>query len=39
VLAAAYAARPERFVARPPVPPALPSAAWINKPDNEEVAH
>jgi putative transposase len=39
VLAAAYAARPERFVARPPVPPALPTAAWINKPDNEEVAH
>jgi len=39
VLAAAYAARPERFVARPPVPPALPSAAWINKPDNQEVAH
>jgi putative transposase len=24
VLAAAYAARPERFIARPPVPPALP---------------
>jgi len=39
VLDAAYAARPERFVARPPVPPALPTAAWINKPDNEEAAH
>jgi len=39
VLAAAYATRPERFVARPPVPPALPTAAWINKPANEEVAH
>jgi putative transposase len=39
VLAAAYAVRPERFVARPPAPPPLPTAAWINKPDNEEVAH
>jgi len=39
VLAAAYAATPERFVARPPVPPALPTAAWINKPDRQEVAH
>jgi putative transposase len=39
VLAAAYAARPERFVARAPVAPALPTAAWINKPDNEEAAH
>jgi len=39
VLAAAYAVRPERFVARPPVPPPLPTAAWINKPDSEEVAH
>ena len=36
VLDAAYAARPERFVARPPVPPALPTAAWINKPDTED---
>jgi len=36
---AAYAATPERFVARPPVPPALPTAAWINKPTNEEAAH
>ncbi len=39
VLAAAYAARPERFVRGVPRPPTLPSAAWINKPDSEEVAH
>ena len=39
VLDAAYAHTPERFVARPPRPPALPKAAWINKPDTKEVAH
>ncbi|MDP9286042.1 MAG: IS3 family transposase [Actinomycetota bacterium] len=39
VLDAAYAATPERFVRRPPRPPALPTGAWINKPDREEVAH
>ena len=33
VLDAAYAATPERFVRRPPTPPELPTAAWINKPD------
>ena len=33
VLNAAYEANPERFVNGPPKPPALPSAAWINKPD------
>jgi putative transposase len=38
VLDAAYAATPERFVRRPPTPPALPTAAWINKPP-EETAH
>ena len=32
VLAAAYAAHPERFVRKPPEPPALPAAAWINPP-------
>jgi putative transposase len=32
VLRAAYEARPERFVRQLPVPPALPSAAWINPP-------
>jgi putative transposase len=39
VLAAAYAARPERFVRGTPKPPTLPTAAWINKPTTEEVAH
>lgn len=38
VLQAAYAATPERFVRRPPTPPALPTAAWINMPDMQEVA-
>ena len=32
VLAAAYAATPERFVNRPPTPAPLPAAAWINPP-------
>jgi putative transposase len=32
VLEAAYAAHPERFVGKPPQPPALPSVAWINEP-------
>lgn len=32
ILDAAYAAHPERFVNKAPVPPALPAAAWINKP-------
>lgn len=40
VLQAAYVANPERFVRRPPTPPALPTAAWINKPtSSEEAAH
>jgi len=43
VLDLAYALTPERFVRRPPRPPELPKAAWINKPasepDAEEVAH
>lgn len=34
VLQAAYAAHPERFVNKPPQPPAIPTAVWINKPDN-----
>jgi putative transposase len=38
VLAQAYARTPERFVRRPPRPPALPTAAWINQPKTEEVA-
>jgi putative transposase len=32
VLRAAYAAHPERFPRGVPVPPSLPTAAWINKP-------
>ena len=39
VLEAAYAATPERFVRRPPRPPALPTGAWINKPGSNEAAH
>jgi len=31
-LLAAYAAHPERFVRKPPQPPRLPEAAWINPP-------
>ena len=41
VLAAAYAATPERFVRRPPTPAVLPTAAWINPPKllvSEDVA-
>jgi putative transposase len=32
VLDTAYAAHPERFVRKPPTPPRLPEAVWINKP-------
>jgi putative transposase len=35
VLDAAYAAHPERFVRKPPAPPELPTAAWINKPEED----
>jgi len=38
VLEAAYARNPERFVRKPPAPPELPTAAWINKP-KEVAAH
>jgi putative transposase len=39
VLDAAFAQHPERFVRKPPIPPELPAAAWINKPtDTEEAA-
>ena len=34
VLQAAYTAHPERFVRQIPAPPAIPTAAWINKPIN-----
>lgn len=36
VLAAAYAARPERFVHGKPSPGEVPSAVWINKPKSPE---
>ena len=39
VLDAAYAAHPERFVRRPPSPPELPGAAWINKPKENPPRH
>ena len=39
VLDAAYAANPDRFVRKAPTPPSLPTAAWINKPDEEEDAY
>jgi putative transposase len=35
VLDAAYAAHPERFVRKPPIPPELPTAAWINEPKED----
>jgi putative transposase len=38
VLDAAFVAHPERFVRKPPAPPELPTAAWINKP-KEVAAH
>ena len=36
VLTAAYHAHPERFVRKPPQPPALPTSAWINPPDQKD---
>ncbi|MFE9328377.1 transposase [Nocardia sp. NPDC052278] len=36
VLATAYAANPTRF-RRPPTPPQLPAAAWINEPPKETI--
>ena len=36
VLAAAFAATPERFVRRPPTPAPLPTAVWINPPKRLE---
>lgn len=35
-LDAAYALHPERFVRRPPTPPAVPTAVWINPPPTKE---
>jgi putative transposase len=36
VLTAAYARNPERFVRKHPEPAALPAAAWINKPAEQQ---
>jgi putative transposase len=35
-LTAAYHAHPERFVRKPPEPPKLPGASWINPPQDKE---
>ena len=35
VLSGAYAAHPERFVRKPPEPPSLPTAVWINEPKED----
>jgi len=37
-LDAAFAAHPERFVRKPPQPPALPTEVWINPPPQSESA-
>jgi putative transposase len=37
VLNAAYAEHPERFVRKPPEPPALPTAVWINEPKEDTI--
>ena len=34
----AFRENPERFVKKPPVPPAKPTAAWINPPMPEKTA-
>ncbi len=33
-----YAKNPQRFVKKPPVPPELPDAAWINPPEKKNAA-
>ena len=38
VLSAAYAAHPERFVRKPPQPPVLPHAVWINPPKEQSAS-
>jgi len=35
-LDAAFQLHPERFVRRPPTPPELPKAVWINRPTTKE---
>ena len=39
VLDAAYQQHPERFVRKPPAPPELPTAAWINEPKEVATTH
>jgi putative transposase len=39
ILTAAHARNPERFVRKHPEPPALPDAAWINKPTDHDEQH
>jgi putative transposase len=39
VLLDAYAEHPERFVRKPPAPPAIPATAWINQPQTEEATN
>ena len=38
VLTSAFDQHPERFVRKPPQPPALPTGSWINPPDDSEEA-
>ena len=38
VLLTAYAAHPERFVRKPPQPPVLPHAVWINPPKEQSAS-
>jgi putative transposase len=38
VLSTAYLAHPERFVRKPPAPPKLPPASWINQPPGTQAA-
>ena len=38
VLMTAYAAHPERFVRKPPQPPVLPHAVWINPPKEQSAS-
>jgi len=39
VLATAHAAHPERFLAGPPAPAAVPTQVWINAPKLRALAH
>jgi putative transposase len=38
-LQTAFLANPQRFKGNVPVPPALPTAAWINPPPKQAIAH